>query len=103
MAPPRLVLDADVTVGAAHAQLQRMHLPGAPVTQAGRFCGQVTPTSLVQAPADDRVGQHAESAERAADRGETLDVVAERLTTTGSSWLPVLDHGAVVGVVGMTE
>jgi CIC family chloride channel protein len=85
MVPPRLVVDSELTVAEAREELARSRLPGAPVVQGENVCGRVTPRSLAHLPAEDQVGRHAEHTDRAAHSAETLDIVAERLTTTGSS------------------
>jgi H+/Cl- antiporter ClcA len=104
MSPPRLVLRADARVADARRALAAAHVPGAPVTTtADAFCGRVSAAQLAAAPGGDPVGRHAERREQAVDAAETLDAVAERLSTTGTSWLPVLAGDAVVGIVGMSE
>jgi H+/Cl- antiporter ClcA len=104
MSPPRLVLSAGQSVSAALEELQAAQVPGAPVRDAaGGFCGRVSTAQLAAAAEEDAVGHHAERREQAADVAETLDGVAERLSTSGTSWLPVLDDDRVVGIVGMSE
>lgn len=104
MSAPRLVLDAAVTVARARELLLEAGLPGAPVENGkSRFCGIVSLHDLTQLPPDAAIGQHARFSERGVEADETLDVVAERLTATGSSWLPVVERGKVVGILGMTE
>ncbi|HKT45184.1 MAG TPA: chloride channel protein [Gaiellaceae bacterium] len=104
MAPPRLVLDAGLSAARARELLLHAGLRGAPVEDGnGRFCGTVSLHELAHLPIDATIGQHARSPERGVEADETLDVVAERLTTTGSSWLPVLERDKVVGILGMTE
>jgi H+/Cl- antiporter ClcA len=104
MSPPRLVLTAGRQASDALDALGEAHVPGAPVTDAGGgFCGRVSVAQLAEVPAEDTVGRHAERREQAVEASETLDSVAERLSTTGTSWLPVLDGDRVVGIVGMSE
>lgn len=104
MVPPRLVLDAGSTAAEARAKLLQAGLPGAPVqNQEGRFFGVVTLGRLADLPDEEAVGTQAASPERAVAVDETLDIAAERLSTTGSSWLPVLERDRVVGILGMTE
>lgn len=104
MVPPRLVLDSSKTVAEAREMLLGARLSGAPVqNQDRRFRGIVTLRQLADVPSNELVGQHTGSAERAVDVDETLDVAAERISTTGSNWLPVLDGDRVTGIVGMTE
>jgi len=104
MSPPRLVLASDHTVSDALDALSAAHVPGAPVVDgAGGFCGRIAAAQLAEAPAENTIGQYAERREQATDSEETLDSVAERLSTGGTSWLPVLDGDQVVGIVGMSE
>jgi H+/Cl- antiporter ClcA len=104
MSPPRLVLRAGTPVEEALQELDVARVPGAPVlTRRGTFCGRVTRAGLVEAADDDTVERHAEDVSRSVDVSETLDVVAERLSTAGVSWLPVVEGDRVVGIVGMTE
>jgi hypothetical protein len=58
---------------------------------------------LAEQPNDETIGRHSEWSERGVESDETLDTVAERLSITGSSWLPVVRRGTVVGILGMTE
>lgn len=104
MVPPRLVLDAGVTTPEARELLLEAGVPGAPVqNQDGSFCGIVSLRQLADLPDGSQLGQHARSPERAVEAGESLDIAAERLSTTGSSWLPVLERDRVVGILGMTQ
>jgi H+/Cl- antiporter ClcA/predicted transcriptional regulator len=103
MSPARLVLDADAAVADARAALSDAHVPGAPVANGHTFCGRVTAAELAHVPDDDPVGRHAARPELAVDGSEPLDTVAERLSTTGTSWLPVLERDRVAGIVGMSE
>lgn len=104
MAPPRLVLPTEATVAEALQALTGQHLPGAPVIDDdGCFCGRVVVAQLSEAPAENTVGRHVERREQAVDAAETLDTAAERLSTSGTSWLPVLDGDRVVGIDGMSE
>jgi H+/Cl- antiporter ClcA/predicted transcriptional regulator len=104
MSSPRLVLSAEDSVSAALDALREARVPGAPVApSSGAFSGRVTPAQLAAAPEEDAVGGHAEHREQAVEAAETLDSVAERLSTTGTSWLPVLDGDRVVGIVGLSE
>ena len=63
----------------------------------------MTTAQLGEAPPKETAGQHAERREHAVDATETLDSVSERLSTSGTSWLPVIDGDQVVGIVGMSE
>lgn len=104
MSPPRLVLAAATPVADARRKLADRSVPGAPVTDdAGAFCGRVSAAELADAPAEDSVGRHAQRRDQAVDVNETLDAVAERLSATGTSWLPVLAGDRVVGILGMGE
>jgi hypothetical protein len=104
MAPPRLVLSAGDSVADALLALTEARLPGAPVVDAdGRFCGRVAVEQLSEAPPEDAVGPHAEHREDAVERADTLDTAAERLSSSGTSWLPVVDGDRVAGIVGMNE
>jgi H+/Cl- antiporter ClcA len=104
MAPPRLVLDAAIPVAQARERLITARVPGAPIAGAnGRFCGRVALADLADAADEDELAGHATHADQAVITDETLDTVAERLSTVGTSWLPVLDRNTVVGIVGMTE
>jgi H+/Cl- antiporter ClcA len=104
MSPPRLLLQADTAAADAHVALVDARLPGAPVVAAdGSFCGRVTVEQLAAAEPDAPVQRCATVREQAVDARETLDVVAERLSTAGTNWLPVLEGDRVVGIVGMTE
>lgn len=104
MSPPRLVLAAGQSVSDALEALRAARVPGAPVLDdGGDFYGRVATEQLAAAPAADTVGGYAEHREHAVDATETLDGVAERLSTSGTSWLPVLDGDRVVGIVGMSE
>jgi CIC family chloride channel protein len=104
MSAPRLVLAAGTSVENARGSLAAARVPGAPVVNdRGGFCGSVVAAALADVDGEQPVERHAENSEQAVDAHETLDVVAERLSTAGTSWLPVLDRGKVVGIVGMTE
>ena len=104
MRPPRLVLSGAVPVEEARRLLDEAGVPGAPVVdRQGRFCGRVVKADLAEAAEEETAGRHARDSEVAVDATDTLEVAAERLSTRGTSWLPVLDHDRVVGIVGMTE
>lgn len=104
MSPPRLVLDASLPAADAVARLTAARVPGAPVVASdGTFCGRVTAAQLAAERPDLPVGRAAGRSEHSVDAGVTLDAVAERLSTAGTSWVPVLDRDRVVGIVGMTE
>jgi CBS domain-containing protein len=102
MSLPRLVLTADTSAAAARRALAEEGVPGAPVLNArGRFCGRVD-AGLLQ-DLDGRIGKHAAENDLVVETTDTLEVAAERLSTSGTSWLPVLDGDRVVGIVGMRE
>ena len=104
MAKPRLVLAGDTPVPEARGLLAEAGVPGAPVVDRnGRFCGRVAQAELDDASADEAVGRRARDAEVAVEVTDTLEVAAERLSSRGTSWLPVLDDDHVAGVIGMTE
>jgi CBS domain-containing protein len=104
MSPPRLLVRAGTTAAAARRALVEARVPGAPVvTDAGAFCGRVTRERLAAAEPHEPVERVAEDADLVVDEHETLEAVAGRLTSVGTSWLPVLRGREVVGIVGMTE
>jgi CBS domain-containing protein len=104
MSPPRLVLDGAAPVTVARARLAVARVPGAPVVDAdGRFCGRVDARALDEAEDDETVAQVADHGDQAVVADETLDAVADRLSSAGTSWLPVLVMEQVAGIVGMTE
>jgi H+/Cl- antiporter ClcA len=104
MSPPRLVLDGAAPVTVARARLAVARVPGAPVVDAdGRFCGRVDARALDEAEDDETVAQVADHGDQAVVADETLDAVADRLSSAGTSWLPVLVKEQVAGIVGMTE
>ncbi|HVU79088.1 MAG TPA: chloride channel protein [Gaiellaceae bacterium] len=104
MVEPRLVLAGSTTVGEARRLLGEAEVPGAPVVDGrGRFCGRVSAGELVGVDPAEPIGTRARDSEVAVDLGDTLEVTAERLSTRGTSWLPVLDRDRVAGVIGMTE
>ncbi len=103
MAPPRLLLTGEITVADALAELADARVPGAPLVDAGRrLRGVVGRRELDGADPGDLAAEHAAAGTPIAARA-TLDTAAEALAGEGRSWIPVVEEGRVVGILGMSE
>lgn len=107
MSPPRLTLAASAPISDALAQLRALHLPGAPVVdQDGTFMGSLTPEALARAEqrgSEDPIHALLDGPAVTLSPEATLDAAVEALTTSARAWLPVVDAGQVVGIMGMSE
>src|SRR4051794_451824 len=102
MSTPRLVLAEDRNAGDARTLLDEGRLAGAPVIDGdGKFVGVVLSNSV-----DGQATTAGDLADRAyptiaADQG--LDVALDIMASAGTNWVPVIDNGRVVGIIGMNE
>jgi H+/Cl- antiporter ClcA/CBS domain-containing protein len=106
MAPIRLVLSGRTPRGRAGHEIDRAHVPGAPVVDvAGRYIGTVALSDIADA------GDDTETVESLADRSAptvssaaTLDTALEALVTAAQRWVPVLDdERRVVGTISTSD
>jgi len=103
MSPPRLVLHADHNSQQALGLLDDGRLPGAPVTDGdGKFVGVVLSNSINDG--------HGATAAAAADPSyptiapdQGLDVALDIMASARANWVPVVDGGCLVGIIGMNE
>ena len=106
MAPPLLVLPAQMSATEARGALDRAGVRGAPVVdEAGRFEGTAAWKELDSK--DDRdqpVGEQADAGAPVASVSGRLDAALESLTEAPSSWVAVLDDDRrVVGTLSISD
>lgn len=102
MTPARLTLPAIMPVDEACHLLEDRGVAGAPVLdESGKFVGVLSlqETSLPQAPNGEDIDRSYPSVP--SDRG--LDFALDAMVSGGLGWIPVVDAGQLVGIVGMNE
>jgi H+/Cl- antiporter ClcA/CBS domain-containing protein len=107
MAPPRLVIVGETSVGMAHDQLEQARVTGAPVVDGlGRFEGTISLPSLEanENIADHQVGSLVDVSAPTVPETAHLDVALDALTASSQHWVPVLNgERTVVGTIATSD
>ena len=105
MAPPRLVLAADMLAGEARATLSDAGVAGAPVVdEEGRFQGAVLEAELEHHDGTRAVGRMVDPGAPSVPASSRLDVALEALNEGEYPWVSVLnDDRRVVGTLSISD
>jgi hypothetical protein len=100
---PQLVIPADTPSVVARRWLDSDGLPGAPVVQPdGSFGGVLHTRAAVDTDASS-AGDGADKVYPTVASDQGMDVALDVMVSAGVTWVPVLQEGDVVGIVGMNE
>ena len=108
MAPPRLVITGEISMGSARNQLEQAGLNEAPVVDGkGRFEGTVSLCSLVEEN-DDRTDRRLASvvdvSAPTVSESAHLDVAVDAMTSSTQHWVSVLDaNRKVIGTIATSD
>ncbi len=107
MAPPRLIVNGEMSVAQARRQLGEQGVSGVPVIdREGRFEGTLSLESLgTDGSGDDRrLGALVDAAAPTVSESAHLDVAVDAMSTATQHWVPVLDsERKVVGTVATSD
>jgi CBS domain-containing protein len=107
MSAPRLTLAANTPITEALERLRALGLPGLPIVdETDRYRGSLGVATLTEAEksgAEGPIGQLLDGPAPTLTPDATLDAAVQALATGTHTWLPVVDQGRVMGIVGMSE
>ena len=102
MRPPRLVVRGDSSVGEVRAQLLDRALSGTPVVDpADRYVGVFRQQDGAKDAGD--VAAASDTSYPTVWGDATLDTALDAMVSSGVHWVPVIEHGRVAGIIGMSE